>query len=67
MRYPPSENLEIIRRVEQSHLPVRRTGAARRLSRHLLRMVRPYQTGGREALEDRSPRPDRVWNWVWRL
>ena len=26
MRYPASEKLEIIRLVEQSHLPVRRTG-----------------------------------------
>ena len=27
-------------------------------------MVRSHQTGGPEALDDRSPRPDRVWNRI---
>src|SRR6201990_2283011 len=31
---------------------------------HVLSMVRLYQTGGPEALDDRSPRPDRVWNRI---
>ena len=39
-------------------------GEARRLSRHLLQMVRPLSTGGPEALEDRSPRAERVWNRI---
>ena len=60
MRYPESEKLEIIRLVEGSHLPVRRT------LRHLgvppatfYRWCERYQTGGPEALEDRPSRPDR--------
>jgi putative transposase len=39
-------------------------GATRRLSRHFYRWCALYQTGGPEALEDRSPRPDRVWNRI---
>ena len=41
MRYPACEKLEIIRLVEQSHLPVRRTLEKLGVSRHLLQMVRP--------------------------
>ena len=65
-RLPASEKLEIIRLVEQSHLPARRT----------LKMLR-YQAidvsiagmigtdpGGREALEDKPSKPDRVWNRI---
>src|ERR1700689_5700793 len=65
MRYPASEKLEIIRLVEQSHLPVRRTLA--KLGIQPARFYRWYdrlQTGGPEALEDRSPRPQRVWNRI---
>jgi putative transposase len=65
MRCPASEKLEIIRLVEQSHLPVRRT------LRHLgippatfYRWYDRYQAGGPEALEDRPSRPDRVWNRI---
>jgi transposase InsO family protein len=65
MRYPASEKLEIIRLVEQSHLPVRRT------LRHLgippatfYRWYDRYRAGGPEALEDRPSRPDRVWNRI---
>src|ERR1700736_4281775 len=39
-------------------------GKARRLSRHFLQMVRPLPDRRAEALEDRSPRPDRVWNRI---
>jgi putative transposase len=63
MRYPAAEKHEIIRLVEQSHLPVRRTLA------HLgippatfYRWYERYQAGGPEALADRPSRPDRVWN-----
>ena len=64
MRYPASEKLEIIRLVEPSHLPVRRRaleklGIARAT---FYRWCDLYQTGGPEALGDRSPRPGRVWN-----
>jgi putative transposase len=65
MRYPASEKLEIIRLIEQSHLPVRRTLA--RLGIQPARFCRWYdrlQTGGPEALEDKSPRPKRVWNRI---
>ena len=65
MRYPASEKLEIIRLVEQSHLPVRhaleRLGIPRAT---FYRWYDLYQTGGPEALDDRSPRPDRVWNRI---
>jgi transposase-like protein len=54
MRYPASEKLEIIRIVEQSHLPARRTleqlGIARRT---FCRWYDRYLDGGPEALEDR--------------
>jgi putative transposase len=65
MRYPTSEKLEIVRLVEQSHLPVKRTldklGIARAT---FYRWYDLYQSGGPEALDDRSPRPDRVWNRI---
>ena len=65
MRYPASEKLEIIRLVEQSHLPVRRTLEKLGVSRPTFyRWYDLYQTGGPEALEDRSPRPQRVWNRI---
>ena len=65
MRYPASEKLEIIRLVEQSHLPVRRTLEKLGISRATFyRWYDLYQTGGPEALEDRSPRPERVWNRI---
>jgi putative transposase len=65
MRYPASEKLEIIRTVETSPLPVRRT---------LVQIGIPKSTfyawldrqdaGGFAALEDRKPRPERVWNRI---
>ncbi len=65
MRYPASEKLEIIRLVEQSHLPVRRTLEKLGIPRATFyRWYDLYQTGGSEALDDRSPRPDRVWNRI---
>ena len=65
MRYPASEKLEIIRLVEQSHLPVKRTLDKLGIPRATFyRWYDRYQTGGPEALDDRSPRPDRVWNRI---
>ena len=65
MRYPASEKLEIIRLVEQSHLPARRTLEKLGVSRATFyRWCDLYQTGGPEALEDRSPRPKRIWNRI---
>jgi putative transposase len=65
MRYPAHEKLEIIRLVEQSHLPARRT--LRQLGvppATFYRWYDRFQSGGPEALADRSPRPDRVWNRI---
>jgi len=65
MRYPASEKLEIIRIVEQSHLPAKRTldqlGIARRT---FYRWYDRYIDGGPEAFEDRSSAPGRVWNRI---
>ena len=65
MRYPASEKLEIIRLVEQSHLPVRRT--LEKLGIQPARFYRWYdrlQSGGPEALRDKASRPTRVWNRI---
>ena len=65
MRYPASEKLEIIRTVEQSHLPAKRTldqlGIARRT---FYRWYVHFLEGGPEALEDRPSAPSRVWNRI---
>jgi putative transposase len=65
MRYPGSEKLEIIRIVEQSHLPAKRTldqlGVARRT---FYRWYDRFLAGGPEALEDRPSAPGRVWNRI---
>ncbi len=65
MRYPASEKLEIIRLVERSHLPAKKT-------LDMLGVARPtfhrwydlYQRFGEAALEDRKPGPQRAWNRV---
>jgi putative transposase len=65
MRYPASEKLEIIKLVEPSHLPVRRTLARLGVpSATFYRWYDRYQTGGVEALQDRRPKPKRVWNRI---
>jgi transposase InsO family protein len=65
MRYPASEKLEIIRLVEQSHLPTKRTIDKLGIPRTTFyRWYDKYLTGGVEALEDRSPKPLRVWNRI---
>ena len=65
MRYPAFEKLEIIRLVERSHLPTKRTLAKLGIPRTTFyRWYDRYQTGGPEALEDRSPKPSRVWNRI---
>ena len=65
MRYPASEKLEIIRLVEQSHLPAKRTldqlGIPRRT---FYRWYDRFLEGGPEALEDRPSTPGRVWNRI---
>lgn len=65
MRYPASEKLEIIRLVEQSHLPARQTldqlGIARRT---FYRWYDRFLECGPEALADRPSAPGRVWNRI---
>ena len=65
MRYPASEKLEIIKLVEQSHLPAQRTldrlGIPRRT---FYRWCDRYMGGGPEALQDRPSAPSRVWNRI---
>jgi putative transposase len=65
MRYPASEKLEIIRLVEQSHLPAKRTLDKLGIPRTTFyRWYDRYLNGGVEALDDRSPKPGRVWNRI---
>jgi putative transposase len=65
MRYPASEKFEIIRLVEESALPVRRTLEKIGIPRATFyRWYDLYQVGGPEALDDRHPKPDRVWNRI---
>jgi transposase InsO family protein len=65
MRYSASEKIEIIRMVEQSHLPVRRTLEKIGIPRATFyRWYDLYQWGGPEALKDPAPRPSRVWNRI---
>ncbi len=65
MRYPASEKLEIIRLVEQSHLPAKRTIDKLGIPRTTFyRWYDKYLTGGVDALEDRSPKPLHVWNRI---
>jgi putative transposase len=65
MRYPATEKLEIIRLVEQSPLPVRQTLAKLGIPRATFyRWYDRHSRGGPEALNDRPPRPDRVWNRI---
>ena len=65
MRYPTPEKLETIKLVEQSHLPAKRT--LDKLGIPRTTFYRWYDRdleGGIEALEDKSPRPSRVWNRI---
>ena len=65
MRYPASEKLEIIRLVEQSHLPAKRTLDRLGIPRSTFnRWVDRFLAGGVEALEDGRPQPKRVWNRI---
>ena len=65
MSYPAAEKLEIIRLVEGSHLPVRRTLA--RIGVPVTTFYRwydRYRERGLEGLDDRPPKPGRVWNRI---
>ncbi len=61
MRYPASEKLEIIRLVEQSHLPAKRTLDKLGIPKTTFyRWYDRYLTFGVEGLEDRSSAPAQV-------
>ena len=65
MRYPASEKLEIIRLVEQSHLPAKQTLDRLGIPRSTFYLwYDKYQSGGFDALEDKAPMPTRVWNRI---
>ena len=65
MRYPATEKLEIIRLVEQSHLPVRRTLRQFGIPpATFYRWYERHQEGGPEAPADQPSKPDRVWNRI---
>ncbi len=65
MRYPASEKLEIIRLVERSHLPVRRTLDKLGIpSTTFYRWYDRYRVFGGDGLEDRTSGPGRVWNRI---
>lgn len=65
MRYPASENLEIIRIVEQSYMPVRRTLDKLGIARPTFyRWHDLYRRFGDAELHDHRSGPRRVWNRV---
>jgi transposase InsO family protein len=65
MRYPASEKLEIIRLVEQSRLPAKRTLDMLGIPRTTFyRWYDRYLAFGEAGLEDRPSRPGRVWNRI---
>jgi transposase InsO family protein len=65
MRYSASDKTEIVRLVEQSHWPARRTLDKLGIPRSsFYRWYDRYQRGGPEALAERPSRPDRVWNRI---
>ncbi len=65
MRYPASEKLEIIRLVEQSHLPAKRTLEMLGIPKTTFyRWYDRYTAFGEAGLEDRRPHPGQVWNRI---
>jgi putative transposase len=65
MRYSASEKLEIIRTVETSPLPVRRTLAQIGIPKSTFyAWLDRHAAGGFDGLEDRKPRSERVWNRI---
>ena len=65
MRYPASEKLEIINLVEQSHLSASRTLRILGVSRSTFyRWYDRLETGGPEALQDKSSAPQHAWNRI---
>lgn len=65
MRYPASENLEIIRLVEESHLSARQTLAKLGVPRTTFyRWYDRYLQRGEAGFQDQSSKPKHVWNRI---
>jgi len=65
MRYSASEKLEIIKLVEGSHLSARQTLAKLGIPRTTFyRWYDRYLQRGEAGLQDRSPKPEHVWNRI---
>ncbi len=65
MRYPAAEKLEIIRLVERSHLPAKQTlGMLGVPCTTFYRWYGRYRLEGQDALNDKAPRPETVWNRI---
>ena len=65
MRYPASEKLEIIRTVENSHLPTKQPLDMLGVPRTTFyRWYYLYLEGGSDRLADKSPCPKSVWNRI---
>ena len=65
MRYPATQKLEIIKLVEQSHLPAKQTLDRLGIPRSTFYLwYDKYLSGGVDALEDKAPMPARVWNRI---
>jgi putative transposase len=65
MRYPATEKLEIIRLVDESHLPAKKTLDKLGIPRPTFyRWYDRFHTHGVEGLEDRTSAPSRVWNRI---
>ena len=65
MRYPATEKLEIVRLVEGSPLPVRDTLTKLGIPRATFyRWYDRHRQAGPDALADRVPRPERIWNRI---
>jgi putative transposase len=65
MRYSPAEKLEIIRLVEESELPVKRTLEELEVARSTFyRWYDRYQAAGYDGLADQKPGPQQFWNRI---
>jgi transposase InsO family protein len=65
MRYSQSEKMEIIRIVEESELPVKRTLEELDVNRSTFyKWYQKYNKNGYEGLKNHSPTPKRLWNKI---
>ena len=65
MRYSPAEKMEIIRVVEESERPVKRTLEELDIPRRsFYRGYDRYQAAGYEGLADHKPGPQQFWNRI---